>query len=69
MTSKSKDDLNLKDGQVDEVITHKNPHSKKSAIKRFNLDVNQLTGIPNFTQLSKDPLKIPKYALEISNQT
>jgi hypothetical protein len=31
----------------------------KPAIKKFVLDVNQLTGIKNFTDIAKDPYKIP----------
>ena len=67
VTSKSKDDLIVKerDGSIPEVETHKKEHSKKSAIKQFKLDINVLTGIQNFDKLSKDPLKLPQYAIDI----
>ena len=65
MTSKSGDDLIHKNENVDAVDNHKKPNEKKSAIKNFRLDLNSITGIPNFTDLSKDPLKIPQHGLEI----
>jgi hypothetical protein len=36
----------------------------KRAIKPFKMDVNQMTGISNFSEISPDPLKLPDYALE-----
>lgn len=38
---------------------HNNAKAKKSAIKTFVLDINHLTGIKNFTTISKNPLAIP----------
>ena len=63
--SKSEDDLNLKE-KVEPVQAHKKPAELKAAIKPFTLNINQLTGIQNFTQLSRDPLKLPDYALELT---
>ena len=42
------------------------PAEAKSAIKKFILELNNLTGIPNFAEISKEPLKIPQYALDIA---
>lgn len=67
VTSKSGDDLIIKekDGKIQTVENHKQDASKKSAIKNFKLDINTMTGIPNFDKISKDPLKIPQYAIDI----
>lgn len=35
----------------------------KSSLKPFKIDQNQLTGLRNFTEISKDPLALPAYAL------
>ena len=48
------------------VTTHKNEEKNKtlkSAIKKYNIDNNQLTGLKNFTEICKDPLALPPYAL------
>ena len=37
----------------------------KSAIKPFKIDQNKLTGLPNFTEISKDPLALPPYARDV----
>lgn len=64
VTSNSKDDLNRKEN-LEPVQTHKREKQDlKCAIKAFKLDVNQLTGIQNFTEISPDPLKIPDYATD-----
>lgn len=65
VTSKSGDDLNLKEN-VQPIETHKKQATQKSTIKNFKLDLNHLTGIPNFAEISKEPLKIPQYALDIA---
>ena len=44
------------------VTTHKNEEKNKnlkSAIKKYNIDNNQLTGLKNFTEICKDPLALP----------
>jgi hypothetical protein len=61
-TNLSSEDLNLKDLDSLKPITVHREHKKshlKPAIKKFVLDVNQLTGIKNFTDIAKDPYKIP----------
>lgn len=66
VTSKSDDDLNRKD-TVEPVQTHKREtQNLKPGIKAFKLDVNQLTGIQNFTEISPDPLKVPDYATDFN---
>ena len=44
------------------VEAHKQDKKLKSAIKTHQIDYNKLTGLANFTQLSKDPLALPAYA-------
>ena len=67
VTSKSGDDLNLKE-VVQPLDAHKKSvDAKKRAIKPFTLDLNALTGIQNFKDISKDPLQLPYYAIEISD--
>ena len=60
-------DLIYKDpNTMSAVTTHKNEErnkSLKSAIKPYKIDNNQLTGLKNFTDLCKDPLALPSYAL------
>lgn len=68
VVSKSSDDLNLKE-KIEPIVTHHKPRKLKPAIKQFSLDINALTGIHNFTQISPDPLKLPPYALELTNST
>lgn len=66
VTSFSKDDLvHKEEEEVAKVETHYRQNDKKSAIKIFKLDLNSITGIPNFNDLSKDPFKIPQHGLEI----
>lgn len=51
ISSFSKDDLIVKEreGAIPEVTNYKREsHSTKSAIKKFILDYNSMTGIPNF---------------------
>ena len=51
---------------MEAVTTHKNEEKNKglkSTIKPFKIDQNQLTGLRNFTDLCKDPLALPSYAL------
>ena len=60
-TNKSDEDLNLKDIiDLKKVVTHRENEIKKRCIKPFVIDVNHLTGIKNFTQISKNPLAIPR---------
>ena len=67
VTNKSCEDLNLKKLEdLKPIDTHKNPAKQtgiKRAIKPFNIDVNKLTGLKNFTELSPNPLALPPYAL------
>ena len=44
------------------VETHKKQVTLKSVMKPFKSDFNKLTGLVNFTDLSKDPLALPAYA-------
>ena len=48
---------------MDAVTSHKNEKTTKSCIKPFKIDNNQLTGLKNFTEISKEPLALPSYAL------
>ncbi len=47
------------------VDSHKRECEVKSTIKPYKLDLNQTTGIQNFSEIAKNPLKIPQYALDI----
>jgi hypothetical protein len=60
VTSDSGDDLNLKENPG-KVENHYKPNIAKRTIKPFILDINQLTGLPNFKEISKDPLAIPEH--------
>ena len=63
VTNKSKDDLIHQDLTcLKPVETHKKEHALKSSIKQFKLDFNKLTGLSNFTEISKEPLALPAYA-------
>jgi len=50
---------------VEPIQNHKKGVEVKSTIKPFKIDLNHLTGIPNFAEISKDPLKIPQHGIEI----
>jgi len=65
----SEADLIYKDpSAVDAVTTHKVEHKNiKPVIKPFKIDRNHLTGLRNFTDICKDPLALPVYALPESN--
>lgn len=67
VTNKSSEDLSHKVvGNLTPIETHKDEQkrlSMKSAIKPFKLDLNKLTGLRNFTEISPDPLALPHYAL------
>ena len=58
-------DLIYKDpNNLNVIMTHRNPkQGLKSAIKQYKIDNNQLTGLKNFTDICKDPLALPAYAL------
>lgn len=61
-TNKSEEDLELKDlNNLPKVTAHRDKPKSclKNTIKPFKLDVNQLTGIKNFTDISQDPYAIP----------
>ena len=48
------------------IATHKDASKLtglKKTIKNFQIDINKLTGLRNFTELSPDPLALPHYAL------
>lgn len=65
-TNKSHEDLIIKaevPAQLKKVDNHrqKDNHPKKSTIKPFKLCNNKLTGIDNFTEISKNPLTLPEY--------
>ena len=67
MTNFSKDDLVHQDiATLKPVDNHKKEKKVKSAIKPFNLDMNKLTGLSNFTEISKEPLALPAYAKQES---
>lgn len=67
VTNVSEADLIYKDpSTMDVITTHKNEDKNKglkSSIKPFKIDQNQLTGLRNFTDICKDPLALPSYAL------
>ena len=67
VTNASGADLIYKDPDgLEAVTTHKNDDKNKglkASIKPFKIDQNQLTGLRNFTEISKDPLALPAYAL------
>jgi hypothetical protein len=51
------------------VVSHKKESKPKECIKPFNLDVNQITGLVNFSEISKDPLAIPFYGQTLPETT
>lgn len=60
VTNKSDDDLNLKENPEKIQNHYKNSVLKKS-IKPFVIDINELTGLSNFKDISKNPLQIPEH--------
>ena len=53
--------------EIKPVENHKREkNTAKSAIKKFNLDYNNMTGIANFSEICKDPLRIPQHGLDIA---
>lgn len=60
MTNKSGDDLNLKENPG-KVENHYKKSALKKTIKHFIIDLNELTGLANFKEISKNPLQIPEY--------
>lgn len=65
-TNKSKEDLIIKaedPSKLQRIDCHKKLDNKpkKSAIKPFKIDNNKLTGLENFTDISKNPLSLPDY--------
>ena len=64
VTNKEDDDLIYKEAdKIEKVKIHHKEKQLKPAIKKYQMDTNKVTGIANFSQLSKDPLKIPDYGL------
>lgn len=54
------------------IETHKQDAVRKAklkcAIKPFQIDVNKITGMSNFTEICSDPLALPSYALPPGGQ-
>jgi hypothetical protein len=44
---------------VEAITVHRKVIEVKSTIKPFKFDINHVTGISNFSEISKDPLKYP----------
>jgi hypothetical protein len=66
VTNKSSEDLVTKietNQQIAKVDSHKlkDRQPKKSAMKPYTIDHNKLTGLDNFTEISKNPLLLPDY--------
>lgn len=55
MSSKSGDDLNLKENP-EKIENHYKASTIKKTIKPFIIDLNELTGLSNFKEISKNPL-------------
>jgi hypothetical protein len=55
VTSKSGDDLNLKENP-ERIENHYKASTIKKTIKPFIIDLNELTGLSNFKEISKNPL-------------
>jgi hypothetical protein len=55
VTSKSGDDLNLKENPG-KVENHYKATTTKNSIKPFEIDFDELTGLSNFKEISKNPL-------------
>ncbi len=55
MTSKSGDDLNLKENP-EKIENNYKETTNKRTIKPFVIDLNELTGLSNFKEISKNPL-------------
>lgn len=60
VTSKSGDDLNLKENP-EKIENHYKNAVVKRTIKPFVIDLNELTGLSNFKEISKNPLQIPEH--------
>lgn len=73
VTNKSSEDLNNKKAEdLTPVDVHRDATKQvgiKKTIKNFKLDINKLTGLRNFNELSSDPLALPSYALPPSSTT
>ena len=70
VTNLSEADLVYKDpATLDAITAHKADKTMKSCIKPFKIDNNQLTGLKNFTEICKEPLTLPSYALPESAVT
>ena len=68
VTNKSEEDLVHKVAEdLTPIDTHKdverNKTGLKCTIKPFIIDINKLTGLKNFTEISSNPLALPHYAL------
>ena len=66
VTNKSSEDLVTKietNQQIAKVDSHKlkDRQPKKSAMKPYTIDHHNLTGLDNFTEISKNPLSLPDY--------
>ena len=69
VTNRSCDDLvNQRPEDLVPVETHKKPVQLKRAIKQHDIDVNKLTGLKNFSEISPNPLALPPYALPPNSQ-
>jgi hypothetical protein len=55
VTSKSGDDLNLKENP-EKIENNYKETTNKRTIKPFVIDLNELTGLSNFKEISKNPL-------------
>ena len=63
VSNKSNEDLVHKmEEDLTPIDTHKHAVKTKCAIKPFKIDINKLTGLKNFSELSPDPLALPHYA-------
>jgi hypothetical protein len=63
-TNKSNEDLVIKSEdptKLNKIECHRHKKPKKSSIKPFKICNNKLTGLDNFTEISKNPLDLPDY--------
>lgn len=65
-TNKSQEDLIIKaedPSKLQRIVCHKKTekNTRKSSIKPFKIDNNKLTGLENFSEISKNPLSLPDY--------
>lgn len=67
VTNASKDDLvHRLPADIKPIMNHKQEKTDlKPSLKPFKIDNNKLTGLKNFTQICKDPLALPHYALPV----